>query len=304
MTLKQLEAFYWAATCTSFAMAARKVHLSVSSLSKRIAELEASLGQELFDRSRNRAVLTDAGTVLVPRARELLTAAEKLRSDMRQALDLEGTCRIGVGELTALTWLPHLVRSIKTHHPRLTVELFIGIGQLLEQRLVEGELDFAVVAGRSSNSAISSRWIGEAGFTWYAATEAAPDVQDVDQRLFETMPLVCLPAGSGATRLLHDWLRERGVVPGERIVCNHWEAVAGLIREGLGFGLLPRGWADGFVGSQRLRRLRSEPELSSLAYFFHWRSDDYRAILDAMRELVQAEVRFERPPTDERVAKR
>ena len=45
MTLKQLEAFYWAATCASFAVAAERLHLSVSSLSKRIAELEEALGQ-------------------------------------------------------------------------------------------------------------------------------------------------------------------------------------------------------------------------------------------------------------------
>ena len=45
MTLKQLEAFYWAATCASFAVAAERLHLSVSSLSKRIAELEEALGR-------------------------------------------------------------------------------------------------------------------------------------------------------------------------------------------------------------------------------------------------------------------
>src|SRR5574343_538717 len=66
MTLKQLEAFYWAASCATFAMAAERVHLSVSSLSKRIAELEASLGQVLFDRAGHRAALTEAGTRLLP----------------------------------------------------------------------------------------------------------------------------------------------------------------------------------------------------------------------------------------------
>jgi DNA-binding transcriptional LysR family regulator len=61
MTLKQLEAFYWAATCASFAVAAERLHLSVSSLSKRITELEDALGQPLFDRSGHKAALTDAG---------------------------------------------------------------------------------------------------------------------------------------------------------------------------------------------------------------------------------------------------
>lgn len=79
MTLKQLEAFYWAATCLNFSVAADRVHLSVSSLSKRIAELEASLGVQLFDRSGRAAELTPQGEQLLPRIRELLHGAAQLR---------------------------------------------------------------------------------------------------------------------------------------------------------------------------------------------------------------------------------
>ncbi|CPJ43778.1 LysR family transcriptional regulator [Bordetella pertussis] len=77
MTLKQLEAFYWAATCASFAVAADRLHLSLSSLSKRIAELESALGLDLFDRSGHRAVLTAAGERLLPQARDLLASADR-----------------------------------------------------------------------------------------------------------------------------------------------------------------------------------------------------------------------------------
>ena len=102
MTLKQLEAFYWAATCSSFAMAAERVHLSVSSLSKRIAELEASLGQVLFDRAGHRAALTEAGTRLLPLAGALLQQADRLQQEMGSTTGLRGPCRLGVGELTAM----------------------------------------------------------------------------------------------------------------------------------------------------------------------------------------------------------
>ena len=98
MTLKQLEAFYWAATCRNFAVAAQRVNLSLSSLSKRIAELEASLGQTLFDRAGHRAVLTEAGQRLVPQAHSLLAAAEALRAGMAPGpAELRGRCRFGVG---------------------------------------------------------------------------------------------------------------------------------------------------------------------------------------------------------------
>ena len=115
MTLKQLEAFYWAATCASFAVAAERLHLSVSSLSKRIAELEEALGQ-LFDRSGHKAALTEAGQRLLPQAGDMLASAERIRASVAQSAGLVGRCRFGVGELTALTWLPRLIGVVRAAH--------------------------------------------------------------------------------------------------------------------------------------------------------------------------------------------
>ena len=103
MTLKQLEAFYWAATCSSFAMAAERVHLSVSSLSKRIAELEASLGQVLFDRAGHRAALTEAGTRLLPLAGGLLQQADRLQQEMGSTAGLRGPMREGLDAMNVTT---------------------------------------------------------------------------------------------------------------------------------------------------------------------------------------------------------
>ena len=85
MTLKQLEAFYWAATCKNFAIAANRLNISVSSLSKRIGELEASIGADLFSRSARSATLTALGEQLVPHAKDLLRNADQF---MQQALSL------------------------------------------------------------------------------------------------------------------------------------------------------------------------------------------------------------------------
>ena len=68
MTLKQIEAFYWAANLGSFSIAALRLHVTQSSLSKRVVELEESVGAPLFDRSGKRAQLTEAGQRLLPLA--------------------------------------------------------------------------------------------------------------------------------------------------------------------------------------------------------------------------------------------
>ena len=76
---------------------------------------------------------------------------------MAQSAGLVGRCRFGVGELTALTWLPRLIGVVRAAHPGLVLEPYVDIGQVLEQRVADGELDFAVIAGRSSRVGIASR---------------------------------------------------------------------------------------------------------------------------------------------------
>lgn len=180
MTLKQLEAFYWAATCSTFAMAAERVHLSVSSLSKRIAELETSLGQTLFDRGGHRATLTEAGARLLPLAGGLLQQADRVRQDIGGAPGLRGPCRIGVGELTALTWLPRLVKALHHAHPQLDVSVHVDIGEALAERLDRGELDVAVIAGQSRRASLLCTPMTHANFTWCARPDIAASLGAMD----------------------------------------------------------------------------------------------------------------------------
>jgi len=119
MTLKQLEAFYLAASLGSFALAAARVGVTQSSLSKRIAELEDVVGAELFDRSGKRARLTEAGQRLMPVVANMLQLKDSIRTEAHNATSLSGTCRFGISEFGAVMWLPSFVARIRREHPDL-----------------------------------------------------------------------------------------------------------------------------------------------------------------------------------------
>ena len=68
----QLKAFVAVADSQSFSRAADQLHLTQPAVSKRIGNLEAELGQRLFDRVGHAVHLTPAGQTLLPRARRLL----------------------------------------------------------------------------------------------------------------------------------------------------------------------------------------------------------------------------------------
>ncbi len=290
MTLKQLEAFYWAATCASFAIAAERLHLSVSSLSKRISELEAALGQALFDRRSQRARLTPAGEKLLPRAQALLQQAQDLRASMAQPAEIEGVCRFGVGELTALTWLPKLVAATRKRYPKLRLEPHVDVGAALRRGVQNGALDFAVVAGNPT--APSARALGAARYTWCAAPALAAEQFRVTPDLLRRYPLVTLPREAGTTRILDDWLSASGVGATLPLTCNSWGAVAGLLLEGIGIGILPVSWATALAQRGSLRILRARPALAALPYVYTHRDDDSRPLIDAMYALARRTVDF------------
>jgi DNA-binding transcriptional LysR family regulator len=286
MTFKQLEAFYWAATCANFAIAAERLHLSVSSLSKRIAELEESLGVTLFDRSGHRAALTEAGQGLLPRALDLLDAAAAIRNDFAPGAGLIGRCAFGVGELSALTWLPRFIAQVRAGNPKLVLEPYVDVGAVLETRVDNGELDFAIVAGRSSRQTVLSQPITQAQFVWVAAPGLVGQYPGLPAMLpamlADSQPIIALPRSAGTTRLIDDWLLAHGIASVERISCNNWGAIAGMLIASVGVGILPEGWAGKLVRQNLLCTVTDKHALTPLTYSFQWRRGDSRPLVTQM----------------------
>ncbi|RZL42321.1 MAG: LysR family transcriptional regulator [Variovorax sp.] len=296
MTLKQLEAFCWAATAANFLLAAEHLHVTQSTLSKRIAELEADLGVLLFDRTGLKATLTDAGTQLLPMAQGML----RMSDDIRGALgvdggQLKGHCRFGMGELSALTWLPAFVSHVRREHPDLMLEPQVDLGATLERRLEDGELDFAVIAGYSARERISSERIADMQFVWAAAPEIVGRRRVLTRAMLETCPIVTAPPAAGPARMMEQWLAVNDFKAGRRLICNNFAAVARLIAAGIGIGLYPKGWLRQLSSSGAVVELTSRPALPLLHYTFQTRRDDGRPLVEQMKKAVLATVDLRTP---------
>lgn len=292
MTLKQLEAFYWAASAASFMVAAERLHVAQSTLSKRIGELETQLGHALFDRSGHRALLTEAGETLLPLARRMLGLADEVRTALGGGAGLRGHARIGVGELAALSWLPDFVAHVRERWPALVLESCVDLGSALERRLASGELDVAVVAGHSSLGAISSETIAQVRFVWAGAPSVVGGERRVTAALLANTALITMPPAAGPTRMLEQWLARHDLEAGRRLSCNNLSAVASLIASGVGIGLFPEGWLARLARRGAVVELSSRPALPPLHYTFQTRRDDRRPLVEGLRDAMRATVDF------------
>src|SRR5262245_23523731 len=141
MELHQLRYFVAVAQTGNFSRAAERCHVSQPSLSQQILKLEHRLGQPLFNRLGRRAVLTDAGRLLLDRATAVLATVEDAERRLRASDTIHGG-RLAVGAIPTIApyLLPHALESFVRRCPKVELIVREDVTTNLIQAVVEGEL--------------------------------------------------------------------------------------------------------------------------------------------------------------------
>lgn len=293
MTLKQLEAFYWAAKLGTFAIAAQRLHITQSSLSKRLIELEESLGQRLFDRNSRRATLTVAGEVLLEKAGAMLDFERDIRASLTQLPQgVRGNCRFGLTELAATTWFPALAARVGQEHAAVTLEPQVGLSRAQENNVLRGELDLAIIAGQPTSPDIASDHIAEIQLVWTASPIRFHHRTTLTATHFATHPVVTNADDSGLNTLFESWSTINNIRAVRTIPCNSRAAIIALTVAGVGLSFQPHRYVQPLFKRGLLIPLECDPPLPSVSYSIIWRRDDNRKLVQVMRELVQQEADF------------
>lgn len=146
MELRHLRALVAVAEEGHFGRAAARLHLSQPPVSQAIKELEAELGQRLFERSSRRIALTPAGEEALRDARAVLARTEALRQRGRDAaLGQGGRLALGFISLAAYAWLPETLRRFTAAHPQVRLALTESTTDQMLAELDSGALDLGGV---------------------------------------------------------------------------------------------------------------------------------------------------------------
>lgn len=146
MELRTLSYFLAVAREQNMTEAANVLHVTQPTLSRQIADLEDELGKKLFTRTSRNTLLTEDGIHLRQRAEEILALVTQTEDELKNdTIDLSGCIRIGAGETHAMHILADLFAELHSRYPRLTVELFTGNADTVEEKLAHGLIDFALM---------------------------------------------------------------------------------------------------------------------------------------------------------------
>jgi len=145
MEIRQLEALVGIADYGTFSAAADVLGTVQSNISSRVARLESDLATELVDRATG--TLTESGVVVVERARRVLREVRAIASDVSELnADVRGDVNLGMIGSAGRWIVPLLLESLRVNYPHVNVRISEGTNSALEPRLVNGQLDLAVLA--------------------------------------------------------------------------------------------------------------------------------------------------------------
>lgn len=146
MDLKQLEYFVRVAELGSFTRAALALNIAQPALSRQVRLLEVELRQNLLIRNGRGALPTEAGKLLLAHGRGILHQVERAREELgRVRGSLAGRVAVGLPTSLARALTVPLTRAFRAELPDATISISEGLSVAMQESLVAGRLDIAVL---------------------------------------------------------------------------------------------------------------------------------------------------------------
>ena len=143
----------------SLTQAAEVLHIAQPALSQQVATLEGEMDQQLLIRTKRGVTPTEAGKILYTHARTILRQCEQAQLAVNNVgQTLSGHVSIGLAPGTAASSITMpLLQAVRAELPEVLVYLHENSGSVLNDKLLNGQLDMAVLYDRSPVAGITSQ---------------------------------------------------------------------------------------------------------------------------------------------------
>lgn len=278
MDSKALRQFLALAETLHFGRASELSHVSPSTLSRAIKQLEHAVGAELFLRDNRSVSLTREGELFQVYAREALAQWELLQSKFAADQDeLQGQISMYCSVTASYSILYDLLNAFRRNHPKIEIKLHTGDPESAIGRVQSGTEEITIAALPDNLPAgLAFKHITTSPLVFIAPSSEIHEQQNdsghnedfpaagqpwSDQQ-WQATPMIVSESGLARKRLNH-WFRQKGIQP--RIyaqVAGH-EAIVSMVSLGFGIGVVPKIVLDNSPLSQQVRIIDVQPDLEA-----------------------------------------
>ncbi len=297
MELRQLRYLVALADEASFTRAAEREHIAQPALSQQIQKLEQELGLPLVERTTRRVSITDAGNLLVARARRVLTELESARQELDRVRGIQ-TGHVTLGAMNTMGPVDITLVIARFHelHPQVELTVREDNSDALAEMLRVDVLDLAFL---SVTERVESHGLALQQILMEELVVVLPKDHPLagrqQVRLIDLAQeeFISYREGARLRELLIGAAHEAGFTPKIFLESNQSRRIRRLVGRGLGVAILPRSHAIG-VGTNdpiAVERLVDPPLVRDIT--LAWRSG--RRLPPAVAEFLNL-VRETLPP--------
>lgn len=243
MELRQLRYLVAIADEGQFTRAAAREHVAQPALSQQIARLESTVGSKLVVRSPRHSALTQAGEILVQRARRALAELDAARSDLDELAGLRrGRIVIGAIQTMGPIDLPGLLTCFHRDHPGVELAVREEISEQLAALVRSDQIDLAFLSltGGFSEEGLGLLTVGERRLV--VLLPPGHRLAGRKRVRFEELAaeqFLSFGEGAALRHILFETAAEAGFVPRVAVESNEIPRIREMVANGLGVALLP-----------------------------------------------------------------
>jgi len=260
--------------------AARKLHRVPSNVTKRIKQLESSMGVTLFHRDRQRLHLSPTGELLRGYADRLVQLSEEARTAVSGA-NPRGLLKLGALESTAASRLPGLLAAFHLQYPDVRLQLTTGTNDFLVQAVAGRQLDAAFIAEPPAGI-LAHILVFRERLTVISSPDHPPIKRPQD---IKSDSLIAFPDGCAYRRVLQRWLGHDVFSTKRMLELGSYHAIIACVASGTGIALVPESVLD--TMPQTPVRIHPLPKtLADMRTPLVWRDGEVSPPVLALRTLV------------------
>ena len=245
MDLKQLEYFVRVAELGSFTRAAIALNVAQPALSRQVRLLEVELHQSLLTRNGRGAVTTEAGKLLLAHGRGILHQVERAREELgRVRGSLAGRVAVGLPSSLARVLTVPLTRAFRRQMPDATISISEGLSVAMQESLVKGRLDIAVLYNAQPTAEVEIAPLLEEELLLVQMrprdSKAVAPPKPIALKAIALLPLV-IPSRPNAIRMhIEAEMANIGCRPTIALEIDGVSAILDLVADGAGCAVLSR----------------------------------------------------------------
>jgi DNA-binding transcriptional LysR family regulator len=262
MTLHQLRIFESVVKHLNITKASATLHISQPSVSQQLRLLEEEFETKFFLRLNQGVELTPEGQKFLAAIRPIVAQAEIVEKTFKNNRKTNKAAHLMLGgsHNVSVNVLPKLLMAFKKTHPLVQFDLETGDSRVIERRLLNSELEIALITNPSYNPEIVYEPYEEVEVVAFCLPANPIVGKTLSLKELVACPLVMRSGGR-----IEKVLMSQGCKVNIAVRCQAGEAVKAAVRMGMGIGILYRNAIAGRLAAGNLK-LINVPELKQMRF--------------------------------------